>query len=319
MSLLFTALPQVSLTLKHSAASAERMQADDGPPAAGAAFAAFGSLSTACGSAVSAINAGNFGPFSNSGSCDYDCGFKEQTWSWSQDFTPWVQQNVVPLAQGMDVSATFASAFTPVDQWVTSVLPACSAGFTNAVSTINAVYAAIRSAGTATPAQQQQLAQAFTSALSQVQSSLNGANNALQTLSSFLTWATGRSISPQPYQTAADTAITNQMNDLIGQIACGAGDVQSQFGAMQSTVDASFVSLQAPFNNVNSQYNAATDAGDVVAGVFLNIQSDSQSVTSFLNQAQGVPPTSPLLGMYLNIASNDWAALVTYAQTQLSH
>jgi len=315
------ALPRVSFTLKHGSIAAGQVRAalaDGGPPAASAAFAAFGTLHTVCGSAIGAINAGNFGPFSNSGSCNYDCGFKTQNWSWSADYTAWVQQTVVPVVQGMDVSGAFTNAFAPAQQWVTADLPGYSTHITNAIATINQIDAVIKNTGTATPAQQQALAQAFATALSQVQSSLNEANAALQTLSSFLTWATGRSISPQPYQTAVDNAITTGMNNLIGQIACGAGDVQGQFGAMQSVVDASFGSLQTPFNNVNSQYNTATNAGDVVAGVFLNIQTDSQSVTDFLTRAQGVSPTSPLRGGFLDIAATDWAALVTYAQTQLS-
>jgi hypothetical protein len=319
MSLLFTAFPQVSLTLKHSAASAERVQADAGSPAAGAAFAAFSTLSTLCGNAISAIGGASFGPFSNSGSCTYDCGFREQTWSWSVDFTAWVQQNLVPVVQGMDVSGAFAGAFAPTQRWVTSTLPGCSTRIISQINAINGIDDVIKRTGITTPVQQRALAQAFEGALSDVKNSLDAANGALQVLSSFLTSVTGRSMSAQPYQTAIGTALTNQMNDLIGRISCGAGDVRNQFGAAQAVVNNSFASLQVPFNAVNTQYNTATDAGDVVAGVFLDIQSDSQSVTDFLNKAQGVLPTSPLRRGYLDIASNDWASLVAYAQVQLTH
>jgi hypothetical protein len=82
-------------------------------------------------------------------------------------------------------------------------------------------------------------------------------------------------------------------------------------------VDASFVSLQTPFAAVNSQFETAMQAASVVPGVFVNLQTSSQSVTDQINQAQSYPPDSPLRTMHLNIAMSLWADLVTYAKAQL--
>lgn len=318
----FTAPPQISFNLKRSAVAAQQLQAalaDGGPPAASAAFAALNKLNAVCDSAVSAVNAANFGPFTNEGSCTFDCSTKKAYWDWTTDYTNWARQTLGQLILGMEFLGPFTNAFAPAQQWATSGLPGYGSKITAAINDIRQIDAVIKSTGTETPAQQQALAADFGTALSQVNSSLGEANAALQSLAGFLSRIVGRSISPQPYQTQVDNWITTDMNNSVAKAPCGADDMRSQFVAMKSAVDASFVSLQTPFNNVNSQYNAAVGAGDVVAGVFLNIQTKSQLVTDFLTKAQNVSPTSPLRGPYLNIAASDWADLVTYSQTQLSH
>jgi hypothetical protein len=172
-----------------------------------------------------------------------------------------------------------------------------------------------------TPVQAQALSDAFTGALSQLQNSLGEANQALQGIAGFISQQQGNVGYLQSLntacQSAVDKSIATNRDNLIGQLSCGGDDVQDQFNGMQAVVDASFVSLQAPFAAVNSQFETAMQAASVVPGVFVNLQTSSQSVTDQLNQAQSYPPDSPLRTMHLNIAMSLWADLVTYAKAQL--
>jgi hypothetical protein len=76
------------------------------------------------------------------------------------------------------------------------------------------------------------------------------------------------------------------MNDLIGKIHCGDGDVRNQFNAMKSVVDGSFVALQPPFATVNSQFENAWGAASGISGVYLNIQNRHGMVASETRLAQ---------------------------------
>lgn len=314
--------PQIAINVTRQSPEAGLGASDSSP--ASAAVAAFSLLDQVCGSATNSVNAANFGPFSNSGSCSYDCGFMEQKWNWNADFTTWVKsQNLLPGVVKMDASSGFTNAFATVQQWLVTDLPVYSASITGALNVIRQTDAAIVAAGgVETPAQAQALSDAFSAALAQVQGSLNEANNALQTLSSFISYQSGSDgwlqTLNQACQSSADSSIAASAENLIGQLACGGGEAQDQFNAMQSVVDASFVSLQPPFATVNSQFETAMAAASLIAGDLVNIQTMSALVTAEVNKTQGYSPISPLRTLHLNLATTNWTDLVTYAQAQLS-
>jgi hypothetical protein len=317
--------PSVTITLTRRSAPAGGLAPfADTPPAAQAAQAAFALLDQVCAAAATAVGAANFGPFANSGSCDYDCGFMEQDWSWNADYTVWTKTDyLLPAIAQVDCSAGFGNAFAPTAAWLANTLPTAAAALSAAVSTIVSIDAVIVAAGgDATPQQLQDLAQAFTQALETVGGAAAPVDGAIQTLASFLNYESGY---PQYLQTQATwcagqitTAINAAAENLIGQIACGGDDVQGQFNGMQATISASFTALQTPFGTASGQLSAALQAAGLITGVLVNLQTDLAAIAAQIGDAQGCAPTSPLRTLHLNIVTSDWTDLQTYAQQQLA-
>jgi hypothetical protein len=296
----------------------------DASPAT-AAMQAFAALHTICGAANTAVGAANFGPFGDDGSCNYDCGFMTQNWNWNADYTSWAKNlNLLPGVATMDAGAGYSVAFAPATAWLTKTLPATTTALNGFLGvTIPQIdQAIIDNGGVPTPQQTAELAAAFNGALAQVNLCVAEANQALQNVAAFVIGQSHRTGSLQnliaSMRTSVDSAINSGAENLENQLHCGQGDVQDQFNAMQTTVDASLVSLGPPLTAVNSQFTAALSAASAVAGVFLNIQSDSQVVTDQINLAQAEPPTSPVRTLHLNAATNEWSALASSAQTKLA-
>lgn len=302
-----------------------------GPPAAvtdaspvSAASQAFAALHTLCGAASAAVSGATFGPFSNSGSCDYDCGLKTQGWSWSVDYTNWAgANNLLPAVAAMDASAGYDEALTPTTAWLTESLPAATSALNEVLgSTIPQIDEAIINSGGETPQQTLALTAAFNSAFTIVTGCMAELNNALQSVATFIDGKSPMAGSLQSLiasmQTWVDNDINSRAENLEGKLSCGGTDVQFQYIAVQYTVDASLVSLGPPLNSVNSEFLAAMSAASDVAGVFLNIQPSSQVVTDQIALAQDQLPTSPLRTLHLNIAVKEWADLASYAQAQLA-
>ena len=289
---------------------------------ASAATAAFATLNTDCASATAVVNQANFGPFGDNGSCDYDCGFREQTWWWKADYTPTKTNYLVPGVAQMNSQAAYARAFQPTRTWVGTDMGNYGAALTSALNQITAIDQAIIRSGTETPAQAQALVAAFAAANTQVQNNLGEVNGALQVLASFIS-------GQQPFvgslqslaatrQAWIVTDATNLKNNLIGQIACGAGDVTNSINGMLSTIAQGFTSMQAPFATVNNDLQNALGAASQVAGVFLTIQSCSQAVTEQIAIANGFAPTDPLRQFHLNIVATTWGELASTATAQLN-
>jgi hypothetical protein len=303
---------------------AKRLAALDGTPsAAAAAQVAFASLTQDCRAGSAAVNATTWGRFSNSGSCTYDCGFMEQDWNWWFDITMWgAPSQLLGAVTNVNIGDAYTNAFAPTAAWVGTDLPGYSTSFTAATTTITQIDAAITKAGgSETPEQAAQLSAAFTNAAVQVTKSLNKANGALQSLAAFDTGQQPAGYLPAfltTLQSSADSWIARLRDNLIGQLACGSGDVTGQYAAAQAVVDASFGSLTTPFATLDAQFQAALQNVSKLAGIFLLIQSDSTEVTEQLALAQTFAPDSPLRTMHLSLASGTWGTLTAEAQAQLT-
>ena len=133
---------------RRDSSAALRPAAPDDSSAVQTAVAAFARLDQVCAAAVAGINAAYFGPFGNDGSCDYDCGFKEQTWWWKADFTTYARTNyLIPSVTQVDCSAGFGNAVAPAAPWRDVQLPAASADFASAIGTIRTIDAAVAAQG----------------------------------------------------------------------------------------------------------------------------------------------------------------------------
>lgn len=293
----------------------------DASGAQAAALAALASLATTCTNAANAVNQNPLGRYDNSGSCTYDCGFMEQTWSWWADYRP-TNANLVQAVGLCNITAGYGDAFAPTQVWISKDLPQFSTAITGDLAKIAGIdQAIINAGGEITPQQQTDLNNAFDDLNKELQANLNEANGALQYLASFLSWDQGHTGDLQSTVTNSQAFIkqnaTGIENDLIGQIACGAGDVQNTFNAMFTDVNNKFVAMQAYFNTVTSNLGVAVQAGSRVAGTFLVLQSDSTLVSQQVQQALSFPPTSALRTMHLNIAGQNWTDFVQEANTQL--
>jgi hypothetical protein len=292
-----------------------------GAGAQAAALAALATLAANCGIAADVVNQNPLGRYSDSGSCDYDCGFKEQDWNWWADYRG-TNTNLVQAVGSMNITGPYTAAFQPTQTWVNAALPGFSGSLNGSLATINRIDAAIIAAGgVETPEQDAELSAAFANLSSVVQGSLGQANQALQNLAAFLSWEQGHTGVLQNLVTSSQgyikTDATNTENNLIGQIACGAGDVQNSFNNMFNDINNKFATMQTCFTTVTSNLLAAIKAGDSVAGVFLILQSDSSVVSEQIVQAQSYPPSSPLRQLHLNISGNEWGNLVQKANAEL--
>ncbi|HEX8192307.1 MAG TPA: hypothetical protein VF552_05355 [Allosphingosinicella sp.] len=284
---------------------------------ASAALAAFQLLHQNVGTASTAVQSAPFGPFSNNGTCTHGCCGKAG-WGWKADFTASAQGSFGPALASSDLLGGYGNAIAPTSQWI-GTLANNGAALTQAIASIKQIDAAIvQAGGNATPAQLSALGTAFSSALNAVELSATQADNALQTLASFINyWNPQQNIMQTVdtnWQSSTDTFIQNKMNDLIGQLPCGSGDVTAQFMVLQASIDTACAALKPPFIAVDSQFIAALSAASVVAGVYTVLQSDHTLVSTNLTTAQGLAPTSVLRTMHLNIASSEWATLVSHAQ-----
>lgn len=309
---------------KPGAKSGRAATPQDSLSPAAAAFAAFQTLHGSCGTANQAITSATWGPFSLGGECSYDCGFKEQTWWWKNDYTNWVENQIMlPAVAGSDLAATFATAFQPTQQWLNTDLAGYGATVTSALNTILQVDAAIvQAGGQETPAQAQALSTAFAAASQAVASSLAEINQALQNLASWVSWEQGQAGYPQTAAANAkssfDTVIVNCKMNVMGQLSCGTGDCENQFNGVQNTVDASFGSLASSLTALNAQFTAALNAASLVAGCMINVQEDHVAVSTQITQAQTFPPTSPIRTIHVNEALANWTTVVTDAQSYFS-
>ncbi|HEX4629600.1 MAG TPA: hypothetical protein VH188_01420 [Chthoniobacterales bacterium] len=247
----------------------------------------------------------------------------EQDWNWSANWVPSVNNGVlIPAVGQLNIASAYTVSFQLTQIWVTADLPNYNTNLLAALATINQVDTAIINAGgVETPAQAAQLTVTFGAAATILQNNLGEMNSALQKIAGFLNWqqqfigyiqAQATSV-----QTAITTAATNAENNLIGDIACGDGDVRNSFNGMFADVAAKFAAMQTPFNAVNSNFQVALNAGALVAGVFLPLQGDSQLVSEYLASAQSYAPTNPLRQLKLNMAGSLWAEFVSDANTQL--
>jgi|GEM_PF-3124618 len=292
-----------------------------GSGAEAAALAAYATLNTYCINATGTVNQNPLGPYGTNGSCTHDCSY-EQTWWWKADYRP-TNTNLNASISFMNMGNSYNTAFQPTQTWVSTNLPAYNNSITGDINTILQVDTAIINAGgNATPAQTAQLAAAFSDAASVLLSNINQANQALQRLASFVN-------NVNPYITYMQTTATNAQawiktnataieNNLIGQIACGSGDVQNSFNGMFNDVAAKFVNMQSPFNLISAGFNTALQATEKVAGIFLSLQSKSQLVSQYMNDAQALAPTNVMRKVKLNSALNVWGQFVTEANTEFA-
>jgi hypothetical protein len=283
------------------------------------ALAAMSALSTSCSSAINVVNQNPLGRYDNDGSCSFDCGFKEQDWSWWADYRP-TNTGLAQRVAGMDIASPYNSAFRPTEQWLNPDLPNFAIQLSANLASVAQIDAAIAAAGSETPEQSAQLDSAFAALANVLQSNLNEANQALQNLAAFLTEIKEPTSYLQAFIGSCKNYIqqnaTDNENNLIGQIACGSGDVQNTFNAMFADIATKFANMQPNFNDVDNKVQTALAAVDAVTGVFLVLQSDSQLVSGQIVQAQGYPPASALRTMHLNIAANEWTSFVQEATTQ---
>jgi hypothetical protein len=268
-----------------------------GSGAEAAALAAFATLNTYCNNATGTVNQNPLGPYGTNGSCTHDCSY-EQTWWWKADYRP-TNNNLNASVSFMNMGNTYNAAFQPTQTWVSTHLPGFNTSFTGDINTILQIDAAIISAGgNETPAQVAQLSAAFTDAASALLNNINEANRGLQSLAGFVN-------NSNPFTSYMQTVATNAQawiktnatgieNSVIGQIACGAGDVQNSFNAMFADVAVKLVNMQAPFNSISNSFQLALQAAEKVAGIFLSLQAKSQLVSQYIADAQALARTNIL-------------------------
>jgi hypothetical protein len=190
----------------------------------------------------------------------------------------------------------------------------------DAITAIDA--AIVKAGGHVTPQQQEQLEDEFADANVTVAKSLTLMDQALQVMSAFCAAQQGRSGIPANLgadnHSAMKTDATKTENDLIGEIACGAGDVQSGFNGMFATLDSAFAGLNVSFNALSDGFGAAVDAIEALTGEFVALQAEFGVVTDALAEAQSLPPGAPLRRLKLGIARSDWADLAAQALFEFS-
>jgi hypothetical protein len=259
-------------------------------------IAALGTLNDSCNTATGVVNQNPLGPYGSNGSCDFDCSY-EQTWWWKADYR-YMNANLVQAIGVVNLQGNYTLAYRPTQNWL-SVLPNLNTAMLAAINAAN-----------------------FTDANGLLQDNINDVNPALQSIAGFVNNENQYAGYLQNYAVTSHNSIVQNAtaieNDLIGKISCGSGDVQNSFNGMFADVSAKFVNMTAPFNTVNNNFQAALQAVELVAGVFLHIQSQNQLVGQSLTTAQSYPPNSPLQQMYLKIATNEWNDLVTQANGQLT-
>lgn len=270
---------------------------EDGNSPENGAIVAFGILNNNCAAAATAVNQNQFGPYAGNGSCGYGCSY-EQYWNWSGDYRNYANAQLLNGLAFMNWGSSYTTAYQPTQTWLATDLPNFG----------SALLADINAAD-------------FGSANTVLQNNINEANQALQSITSFLGNAS-------PYVGYLQTLATNlqagivssattAQNNLIGQIHCGAGDVQNSFNGMFADVAVKFINLQIPLNTVNSNFQSALQSVDLVAGVFISLQSKNQQVSQFLGRAASFPAGSPTRVMYQNAAISEWNAFVSEANSQL--
>lgn len=294
--------------------------ASDANGAQAAALAALATLASSCNSANVVVSQNPLGKYGWNGSCTYDCGFMEQDWSWWADYRP-INASLAQSVDSSNITDAYQTAFAPTQQWLTNALPARSSSITADLTSIGQIdQAIIQSGGEITPQEQAALDAAFNDIAAQLQDNLGAANLALQNLASYLSWVQGHTGDLQSNVDGSKAYIKSNAtaieNDLLGKIACGAGDVQASFNVMFNDVDAKFAAMQPGFSTVTTNLQAAINAGSKVAGVFLVLQSDSKLVSDQASQARQTPPTSPLRKMRLNMAGENWTSFVQEADSQ---
>ncbi len=288
--------------------------------AQGAQAAALAALDASCTAAEAVVSQNPLGPYADSGSCSYDCGTMEQNWNWSADYRA-VGANLQNCLAGMDFSQPYAVAYQATASWVGSGLPGISTAIGGDLQAIQQTDAAIAGAGgDATPAQQAQLASAFGDLGTQLSNNLGLLDQALQQLAGFVSSEQGQGGAVDSLVASSKAYIqsdaTTAENNLLGQIACGSGDVQGSFGGMFQDVANKFATMQASFAPVDANFQASFGAVQLVTGAFLVLQQDSDMVSKRLASAQAMAPTDPLRAMDLTIAGNLWADLVASADAQ---
>jgi hypothetical protein len=228
----------------------------------------------------------------------------------------------VPGVSNMNGLAAYTSAFQPVKDWVGGSMASYGASLNGSLTQIAQIDQAIIKAGFETPEQAAELTAAFANANAQVHGNVNTADQALQNLAGYINWSQQFVGSLQSLSTARQAWITqdatNLENNLIGQIACGSGDVQNSINGMLATIATGFTAMQQPFNTVNADLQAALNAGSGVAGSLLVIQSDSQLVSNEIANALSYAPTDLLRQFHLNLAASDWSVLTTTATSKLA-
>lgn len=261
-----------------------------------AALAAVHTLEVDCNNANAVVNQNILGPYADNGSCGYDCSY-EQNWSWSLDYRS-VNSNLVYAVYLMDMARSYTLIYQPTQTWITTDLPNFSTALLADLTAAN-----------------------FTDAGNVLQNNINEMNNAFRNVTLFISNSNQYVGYLQTYASNIKTWIianaTGVENDLIGKIACGAGDVQNSFNKLFADVNAKFANMATPFNTVNNDYQLAQRAVQLVAGIFLSLQSKGTSIGQNITKAAAEPPNSPLRTMYVNIATNEWNDFVSEANTQL--
>lgn len=262
---------------------------------AAAALAAFNILNNNSNIAAGVVNQNLLGPYADNGSCGYGCSY-EQEWNWHADYTP-TNSNLIQAVMFVNCGGVYNTAYQPTLRWLGTDLP----NFSNALIT------AINSSD-------------FDGAYTVLQNNINEANQALESLVSFVN--TNQNVGYlQTFSQNAQNWIINDaralQNDLIGKIHCGDGDVQNSINGMLGNVAAKFVNMQTSFNTVSSNLQSALQAVDLVSGVFISLQSRNRVVKDFISRASSFPSGSPTRQMYQNMAINEWNVFVSQANSQL--
>ena len=287
--------------------------------AASNAQTALATLAADCGAAVTLVNQNPLGPYDGSGSCDSGC--TKYGWVWPADYRS-TNNDLIQALNGTNFTAAYAEASQPTEQWVNTDLPKFGSSVAGNIGTIEQIDAAIvTSGGNETPQQSAQLAAAFSNLTNALQSNLAEADNALQTLASFLSAEERVAGSLQTFFADSLANIKTEAlaaeNDALSNVPCDDADIQNFYQSIINDVTTKFGNMQPGFGAVVADFNVALKAVQAVVGVFLTIQADSKLVTQALATAQMLPPASPLRTLQLNNAAGDWNSLVQEANVQL--
>jgi hypothetical protein len=314
---------QSSVSTRRLPAGAPRQdccRVGDGGGAQTQALAALAKLTASCTTAIAVIGNNPLGRYADSGSCTYSCGFKEQDWNWWCDFRQ-TNTNLAQDVTGSDFTGPYATAFVPAQTWVGTALPGSSTTVNENIATIMQIDAVIAASGQETPAQTSQLQAAFLNLNDAVGNNQSQMNGAVQNLAAFLNWEGGQtsvlSTAVISSRTYIGTTANKIKNDLINQIACGAGDVQNSFQNMFNDIDAKYTAMQPGFSSVTSTLQAALGACQRVAGQFLPLQADGANIRAEIDNAQQYPPSHPLRQLHLHNAQNEWQQMALHAVIEL--
>lgn len=321
---LFTAPPQVNRNATRRPISEQPCVScgNNGSPAS-TAISAFNTLNQSCAAAATALQAANFGPFQMGYKCSYDCcDSMEETWSWDPNWSSWAQSGLSPSIACINCCSNYLAINNQLQDWVTTTLPASGQNISAAINSIIKIEQAIIAAGgVPTPGQQQQLTALFESTNSSTKNVQAQVNGLIQSLASFVSNYSGYIGYLQTrsgvIQAAIDGNIVSCMNQVLGNAHCGQGTITAQFDSAKATVDLSFSGLQSTFSTANNDLVTALQAAESVSGIFINLQTDIQTVLNNIQKAQAAP--SAALGIFsLDIAAKDWNQLVAYATANLS-